>query len=92
MPAIPYLVPEFVSVAAKKSVPHSGGHFPLFFLGFVHAGFSVFSVFAALSGFQGSRSGIPVFPFFSAFSVFFRFFRLFRFSRGNLNRVLLIGF
>ena len=37
MPAMPYLVPEFVSVAAKNSVPHSGVHFPLFLLGFVHS-------------------------------------------------------
>ena len=70
MPAIPYLVPEFVSVAAKTSVPHSGVHFPLFFLGLRTAGFSVFSMFSAFSGFQGSRSRIPVFPFLSAFSAF----------------------
>ena len=91
MPAIPYLIPEFVLVAAKSSVPHSGFHFPLFFLGFAHSRISVFSVFSAFSGFQGSRSGIPVFPSFPSFPLFphfpvfrgpnpeFRFFRFFRF-------------
>ena len=70
MPAIPYLVPESVLVAAKNSVPHSGVRFPLFSWVLRTAGFSVFSAFSAFSGFQWSRSGIPVFPFFSAFSAF----------------------
>ena len=71
MPAIPYLVPEFVSVAAKNSVPHSGVHFPLFFLGFAaHSRIFRLFLFSAFSGFQGSRSGIPVFPFFPLFPPF----------------------
>ena len=63
MPAIPYLVPEFVSVAAKNSVPHSGVRFPLLSWVLRTAEFSVLSAFSAFSGFQGSKSGIPVFPF-----------------------------
>ena len=68
MPAILYLVPEFVSVAAKNSVPHSGVIFLSFSCVLRIAGFSVFAVFSAFSGFQGSRSGIPVCPSSSAFS------------------------
>ena len=74
MPAIPYLVPEFVSVAAKNSAPHSGVHFPLFSWVLRTAGFSVFSVFSAFSafsGFQGSRLRGP--------NPEFRFFRFSRY-------------
>ena len=73
MPAIPYLVLEFVSVAAK--IPYLILEFTFLSFSWVlrTAGLSVFSVFSAFSGFQGSRSGIPVFRFF-------RFFRLFWFS------------
>ena len=76
MPAIPYLVPEFVSVAAKNSVPHSGVHFPLFFLGFAHSRiFRLFRVFRLFRLFRFSRvqirnSGFSVFSAFSAFSGF----------------------
>ena len=76
MPAIPYLVPEFVSVAAKTSVPHSGVHFPLFFFGFAHNRiFRFFCVFRLFHLFQFSRvqirnSGFSVFSVFSAFSGF----------------------
>ena len=73
MPAIPYLVPEFVSVAAKNSVPHSGVHFPLFFLGFAHS--RIFRLFRVFRLFRFSRvhirnSGFSVFSAFSAFSGF----------------------
>ena len=76
MPAIPYLVPEFVSVAAK--IPYLIPEFIFLSFSWVLriAGFSVFSVVSAFSGFQGSRSGIPVL-------LFFRFFRLFRLSGSN---------
>ena len=90
MPAIPYLVPEFVSVAAKNSVPHSGVHFPLFFLGFARS--RIFRLFRVFRLFRFSRvqirnSGFSVFSAFSAFSGFqgsksripvFPFFPLFR--------------
>ena len=56
MPAIPYLVPEFVSVAPKNSVPHSGVHFPLFVLGFAHSRiFRLFRVFCLFRLFRFSR-------------------------------------
>ena len=73
MPAIPYLVPEFVSVAATNSVPHSGVHFPLFFLGFADS--RIFRLFRVFRLFRFSRvqirnSGFSVFSAFSAFSGF----------------------
>ena len=89
MPAIPYLVPEFVSVAAKNSVPHFGVHFPLFFLGFAHSRiFRLFRVVCLVwhSSVQIRNSGFSVFPLFQSFPVvrgpnpefrFFRFFPLF---------------
>ena len=74
MPVIPYLVPEFFSVAAKNSVPHSGVHFLVFFLGY--ADNRIFRLFRVFRLFRFSRVQIRN----SGFSVFFRFFRLFRFS------------
>ena len=70
MPAIPYLVPDFVSVAAKNSVPHSGVHFPLFFLGFAHNW--IFHLFRVFHLFRFSRVQIrnPAFSVVSAFSAF----------------------
>ena len=86
MPAIPYLVPEFVSVVAQNSVPHSRVHFPLFLLGFAHSRifrpFRVFRLFR-FSRVQIRNSGFPFFPLFLPFPVFkgpnpeFRFFLFF---------------
>ena len=70
MPAIPYLVPEFVLVPDKNSVPHSGVNFPLFFLGFAHSRiFHLFRVFRLFwfSGVKIRNSGFSVFSVFSAF-------------------------
>ena len=56
MPAIPHLVPEFVSFAAKNSVPHSGVHFPLFVFGSVQPYFvHIFAVYVEV----GVRKHFP---------------------------------
>ena len=70
MPAIPYLVPEFISVAATSSVPHSGVHFPLFLLGFAYS--RIFRLFRLFRLFRFSRVQIRNYGFsvFSAFSGF----------------------
>ena len=102
MPAIPYLVPEFVSVTAKNSVPHCGVHFPLFLLGFAHSRiFRLFRV-SAFPPFRFSRvqirnSGFSVFPFFPAFPVLrgpnpeFQFFHFFSAATFGAHRTMVVN-
>ena len=78
MPAIPYLVPEFVSVCSQKFRTSFWGSSFFIFSGFcAELGFPSFPCFPPFPVFKGP---VPEFRFFC----FFRFFRLFRFSRVQI--------